>query len=168
MAYFEIQFSILHIPLCVYDLIHLSWLWYSFGVVMLFPPFLLPGWVCCCISKVDCLRSDWLIQAWSSGVSLSHVSVSSPISILFLINSYTMIWSLFFTDLAFTVASVYCSSCFQCYFVMTVMWTKLSRWRLLIIWTHSGVFFCWFLIYLCMILILVVIFEAFYRDLLCF
>ena len=32
------------------------------------PPFLLPCQLCCCNMKFDCVRSDWLVHAWSSGV----------------------------------------------------------------------------------------------------
>ena len=65
----------------------------------------------------------------------------------FWINSSTMIWSLFFTHLVFNMACLYCSSCFWSYFVGALLWTKLSRLRLLIIWTHSVVLTAFCLIF---------------------
>ena len=46
-----------------------------------------------------------MIHAGSLGMSLSQLSVSRPMSILVLMNSFTIILSLFFTDLVFSVAS---------------------------------------------------------------
>ena len=54
-------FSILHIPLCVYDLIQFSGFWYSFCVVMLFPP------SCCLVSCAVVFQKFllWGLTGWS-------------------------------------------------------------------------------------------------------
>ena len=98
-------------------------LWYSSAIP---PPFLLPCWLCCCSMKFDCVRSDWLIHAWSLGVSLSQVSVSRPMSIFALMNLFTIISSLFFTDLSFSVASFIVDAVSFPILLMTVTYNGLS------------------------------------------
>ena len=104
-------------------------LWYSSTIP---PPLLLPCWLYCNNLKFDCVRSDWLTHAWSSGVSLSQVSVSRPMSILTLMNSFTIISSLFFTDLAFSVANFIVDAVLFPILFVTVTFTMLSRLQLFV------------------------------------
>ena len=106
-------------------------LWYSSTIP---PPFLLPCQLCCCNMKFDCGRSDWLIHAWSSGVSLSQVSVSRPMSILALMNSFTIISSLVFTDLAFSVASLIVVVVSFPILLITVAYMRFSQLQLFVMW----------------------------------
>ena len=91
---FHSAYSVLHVWPDSTSVV-LMFLWYRSTIP---PPFLLPCQLCCCNKKFDCVRSDWLIHAWYSGVSLSHVSMSRPMSILVLVNSFTII-SLFLLTL---------------------------------------------------------------------
>ena len=90
-------------------------------------PFLFPCQLCCCSMKFDCVRSDWLIHAWSLDVSLIQVSVSRPMSIFALMNSFTIISSLFFTDHAFSVASFIVDTVSFPILFVTVTYNRLSQ-----------------------------------------
>ena len=103
-------------------------LWYSSAIP---PPLLSPCQLFCCSLKFDCVRSDWFTHAWSSWVSFSQVSVSRPTSILALMNSSTIISSLFFTDLACNVANLVDDVLFPILFVI-VMFTKFFGLQLLV------------------------------------
>ena len=68
------------------------------------PPCLSLGQLCSKVLYKFCCSADWLTHASSSCLSLSHVSVIRPISMLLSVSSCNRSWSLFLTDLAFKVA----------------------------------------------------------------
>ena len=102
--------------------------------------------------KFDCVRSGWLIHAWSPGVALSQVSVSRSMSILALMNAFTIILSLVFTDLAFSVASFIVNAVSFPILLVTVTYMRLSQLQLFVMWgclvSLTGVLF----IFSCLIL----------------
>ena len=97
------------------------------------PPFLLSCQLCCCSMKFDSVRSDWLINAWSLGGSFSQVSVSRPMSNFALMNSLTIISSLFFTDLAMSVASFIVNALSFPIVLVTVTYNRLFWLQLFVI-----------------------------------
>ena len=68
------------------------------------PPCLSLDLLCSQVLYEFCCSADWLTHASPSCVSLSHVSVIRPISMLLSVSSWSRSWSLFLTDLAFKVA----------------------------------------------------------------
>ena len=94
------------------------------------PPFLLLCQLCCCNMKYDCVRSDWLIHV----CVLEQVSVSKRISILALMNSFTIISSLFFTDLAFSVVIFIVDAVSFPILLVTVTYMRLLQLQLFVMW----------------------------------
>ena len=143
--FWSIVFDSMYSVVCVWSDptgVVLMFLWYSSTIP---PPFLLPCWLCCCSMTFDCVRSDWLIHAWSLGVSLSQVSVSRPMSIFALMNSFTIISSLFFIDLAFSVAGFIVDAVSFPILLVTVTYNRLSWLQLFVMQgclvTVIGLFF---------------------------
>ena len=87
----------------------------------------------------------------SSGVSLSQVSVSRPISILALMNPLTIISFLFLTDLAFSVASLIVDTVSVPILLVSLIYTKLSWLQLFVIWYHSDTLIGFWFILSCVI-----------------
>ena len=83
-------------------------------------------------------------------MSLSQVLVSRPISILALMNSFTIISSLFLTELAFSMASVIVDAVSVPILLVTLMCTKLSRLQLFVIQCHSIIFIGFLFILSCL------------------
>ena len=125
--FWSIVFHSAYLIVCVWPDstgVALMFLWYSSAIP---PPFLLPCQLCCCSMKFDYVRSDWLTHAWYSGVSLSQVLVSRPISILALMNSVIIISFLFLTDLAFSVVSLIVDAVSVSILLVTLICTKFSQ-----------------------------------------